>query len=207
MNSDELILASASPRRKRLLAQVGLSFRTDISDIDESQIEGEKAEEYVLRLSQQKARVVQQRYKEGIILAADTAVVLGGDILGKPESQSHGIEMLHRLSGNTHLVLTGVTVLNRCRKKSFLTSSRVIFREISMSEIVWYWETGEPEDKAGAYGLQGKGAAFVSGIHGSFTNVFGLPLAETLSLLREFNVNAMQHGAQEIPSEQDNKHD
>ena len=76
-----------------------------------------------------------------------------------------------------------------------------------MSEIVWYWETGEPEDKAGAYGLQGKGAAFVSSIHGSFTNVFGLPLAETLSLLREFNVNAMQHGAQEIPSEQDNKHD
>lgn len=205
MNSDELILASASPRRKRLLAQVGLSFRTDISDIDESQIEGEKAEEYVLRLSQQKARVVQQRYKEGIILAADTTVVLGGDILGKPESQNHGIEMLRRLSGNTHLVLTGVTVLNRCRKKSFLTSSRVIFREISMSEIVWYWETGEPEDKAGAYGLQGKGAAFVSAIHGSFTNVFGLPLAETLSLLREFNVNAMQLGAQEIPSEQDNK--
>ena len=206
MNSDELILASASPRRKRLLAQVGLSFRTDISDIDESQIEGEKAEEYVLRLSQQKARVVQQRYKEGIILAADTAVVLGGDILGKPESQNHGIEMLRRLSGNMHLVLTGVTVLNRCRKKSFLTSSRVIFREISMSEIVWYWETGEPEDKAGAYGLQGKGAAFVSSIHGSFTNVFGLPLAETLSLLREFNVNVMQHGAQEIRSEQDNKH-
>ncbi len=205
MNSDELILASASPRRKRLLAQVGLSFRTDISDIDESQIEGEKAEEYVLRLSQQKARVVQQRYKEGIILAADTTVVLGGDILGKPESRNHGIEMLRRLSGNTHLVLTGVTVLNRCRKKSFLTSSRVIFREISMSEIVWYWETGEPEDKAGAYGLQGKGAAFVSAIHGSFTNVFGLPLAETLSLLREFNVNAMQLGVQEIPSEQDNK--
>ena len=206
MNSDELILASASPRRKRLLAQVGLSFRTDISDIDESQIEGEEAEEYVLRLSQQKARVVQQRYKEGIILAADTTVVLGGDILGKPESQSHGIEMLRRLSGNMHLVLTGVTVLNRCRKKSFLTSSRVIFREISMSEIVWYWKTGEPEDKAGAYGLQGKGAAFVSAIHGSFTNVFGLPLAETLSLLREFNVNAMQHDAQEIRFEQDNKH-
>ena len=206
MNSDELILASASPRRKKLLAQVGLNFKTDRADIDESKIAEENAQEYVLRLSQEKAGVVGQKYKHGIILAADTTVVLGGDVLGKPESETHGVEMLRRLSGNAHQVVTGVTVLNRSRQESFLTSSIVIFREISVSEITWYWKTGEPLDKAGAYGLQGKGAAFVSAIHGSFTNVIGLPLAETLSLLQGFDVNAMQVRANETPPVQGNEH-
>ena len=193
MNSIELILASKSPRRKQLLKQVGLSFSVDSADIDEAHIDGEKAEDYVLRLSQEKTRVVAQRAKGGVVLAADTIVVFGGAIFGKPESRAHCIEMLRRLSASTHEVMTGVTVTNNSRRESFLTTTRVIFREISMSEIMWYWETGEPEDKAGAYGLQGRGAAFVSAIHGSFSNVIGLPLAETLLLLREFDVNAMQN--------------
>ena len=206
MNYGELVLASASSRRKHLLAQVGLVFKIDRADIDESQTDGENAEDYVLRLSEEKARVVAQRHQDGVVLAADTTVVLGGDILGKPESQAHGVEMLRRLSAKTHQVLTGVSVLNRCRQESFLTSSRVVFREISMSEIMWYWNTGEPEDKAGAYGLQGKGAAFISAIDGSFTNVIGLPLAETLFLLKEFGVNAMQVNAHELPDTQGREH-
>ena len=198
MNVGGLTLASASLRRKQMLAEVGLVFKIDSADIDESLTDGEKAEDYVLRLSEEKARVVARRHQDGVILAADTTVVLGGDILGKPESEEHGVEMLRRLSANTHKVLTGVSVLNRYRHESFLTSSRVVFKEISLPEIMWYWNTGEPEDKAGAYGLQGKGAAFVTAIYGSFTNVIGLPLVETLSLLEDFGVNAMQVNAHEV---------
>ena len=198
MNVGELTLASASLRRKQLLAEVGLVFKIDRADIDESPINGEKAEDYVLRLSEEKARLVVPRHQDGVILAADTTVVLGGDILGKPESEEHGVEMLRRLSANTHKVLTGVCVINRYRQESFLTSSRVVFKEISLPEILWYWNTGEPEDKAGAYGLQGKGAAFVTAIYGSFTNVIGLPLVETLSLLEDFGVNAMRVDAHEV---------
>ncbi len=206
MNGHELILASGSPRRKELLTQVGLSFSIDKADIDEAQTDGEKAEEYVLRLSEEKARVVAERHKDRVILAADTTVVLDGDILGKPESQAHGVEMLQRLSANTHEVLTGIAVINRSRQESFISSSRVIFREISMDEITWYWNTGEPEDKAGAYGLQGRGAAFVTAIDGSFTNVIGLPLAETLFLLRGFGVRAMQVRENELANAQGIKH-
>ena len=198
MNVGGLTLASASLRRKQMLAEVGLVFKIDSADIDESLTDGEKAEDYVLRLSEEKARVVARRHQDGVILAADTTVVLGGDILGKPESEEHGVEMLRRLSANTHKVLTGVSVLNRYRHESFLTSSRVVFKEISLPEIMWYWNTGELEDKAGAYGLQGKGAAFVTAIYGSFTNVIGLPLVETLSLLEDFGVNAMQVNTHEV---------
>ena len=205
MNGHELILASGSPRRKELLTQVGLSFSIDKADIDEAQTDGEKAGEYVLRLSEEKARVVAERHKGGVILAADTTVVLDGDILGKPESQAHGVEMLQRLSANTHEVLTGIAVINRSRQESFISSSRVIFREISMDEITWYWKTGEPEDKAGAYGLQGRGSAFVTAIDGSFTNVIGLPLAETLLLLRGFGISAMQVSENELANVQGSK--
>ena len=192
MNGDELILASSSPRRRDLLGQVGLSFRIDRADIDESHINGEKAGDYVSRLSSEKARVVAKRHPDAVILAADTVVVLDGDIIGKPKSQSDGLDILLRLSGNIHEVLTGVAVIQSSREETFLTSSRVVFREISISEIMWYLNTGEPEDKAGAYGVQGKGAAFVSAVYGSVTNVIGLPLAETLCLLKKFGIRAMQ---------------
>ena len=192
MSTRDLILASSSPRRRELLGQIGVKFRIEKPDIDEVRAEGETGATYVCRLAEEKASVVAQRQESSVVLAADTTVVLDGDILEKPLSDRHGIEMLRRLSGNMHEVLTGVALIDGQKRKSFVCSSRVFFRELSDEEIVWYWNTGEPLDKAGGYGLQGIGAAFVTAIEGSYTNVIGLPLAETVLLLRDFGINLMQ---------------
>ena len=161
------VLASASPRRRELLSGIGLAFDIDKPDIEESPFRGETASDYVRRLAGEKARTVLQRQSNRLILAADTTVVIDGDILEKPNSKDEGVEMLQRLSGTRHQVMTGVSIINDDRESSFVSSSYVIFRVLAEDEILWYWNTGEPRDKAGGYGLQGAGGAFIEAINGS----------------------------------------
>ncbi len=187
-----LILASGSPRRKLLLEQLGISFEIDPPDVDESVVTGEAPEAYVTRLSALKAQTVAANQdSEAVILAADTTVVLQGNILGKPESKEHGLQMLKELSGTRHDVLTGVSIFSVSRIETFWVRTEVAFRHLGEKEIAWYWETGEPQDKAGAYGLQGAGAAFVETLKGSYSNVIGLPLSETVSILRDFSIECL----------------
>ena len=126
--------------------------------------------------------------RESVVLAADTTVVCSGEILGKPGSETDYERMLDLLSGSTHTVLTGVSILKGGSAKTFVSATEVTFRELTASEISWYWQTGEPQDKAGGYGLQGTGSVFVASISGSHTNVIGLPLAETVIALRDAGV-------------------
>ena len=189
----KLILASGSPRRKLLLDQLAILFEIEPPDVDESLVAGETPEVYVTRLSETKAQVVAGKYdSETVILAADTTVVLYGNILGKPESKEHGLQMLNELSGTRHDVLTGVSICNGSRTETFCVKTEVTFRHLEEKEIAWYWETGEPHDKAGSYGLQGAGAAFVETLTGSYSNVIGLPLSETVLMLRDFSIECLQ---------------
>ncbi|MBO6554879.1 MAG: septum formation inhibitor Maf [Pseudomonadales bacterium] len=194
--STTLILASGSPRRRQLLTQLGISFDVMVSDIDETPQPGESPRAYVERLSLEKASSVADRLDvdDSVILAADTTVVLEGNILGKPESKEHGIEMLMGLSGTTHRVLTGVCVTStqQATAGTLSVETQVRFKELTLKEAEWYWDTGEPKDKAGGYGLQGIGAAFVVTLDGSYSNVIGLPLSETVDLLRAAGVRCLE---------------
>lgn len=185
--STSLVLASASPRRRDLLSQLGLRFTVAAADIDETPLPEEAADVYVLRLAREKARTVAERFPGTWVLAADTTVALGTELLGKPSSPAEAREMLTRLSGRTHAVYTGVALAGRAQE-SMVVRTGVTFRTLSAGEIAWYANTGEPLDKAGAYGMQGKGSFLVSGIEGSPTNVIGLPLGETLELLMRAGV-------------------
>lgn len=187
-----LILASGSPRRKLLLEQLAIIFEIQPPDVDESVVTGEAPEVYVTRLSKKKSQSVAEKHDSGaVILAADTTVVLHGNILGKPESKEHGLQMLNELSGTRHEVLTGVSICCGSRSETFCVSTEVTFRHLGEKEIAWYWETGEPHDKAGSYGLQGAGAAFVKTLTGSYSNVIGLPLSETVLMLRDFSIECL----------------
>jgi len=187
-----LILASGSPRRKLLLEQLAIIFEIDPPNVDESLVTGEAPEAYVTRLAEKKSRAIAGKYGgEAVILAADTTVVLLGNILGKPESKEHGLQMLNELSGTRHDVLTGVSICNSSRTETFCVRTEVTFRHLGEKEIAWYWETGEPYDKAGSYGLQGAGAAFVETLAGSYSNVIGLPLSETVMMLRDFSIECL----------------
>ena len=187
-----LILASGSPRRKLLLEQLAIIFEIQPPDVDESVVTGEAPEVYVTRLSKKKAQSVAEKHDSGaVILAADTTVVLHGNIMGKPESKEHGLQMLNELSGTRHDVLTGVSICNGVRAETFFVKTEVTFRQLGEEEISWYWETGEPFDKAGSYGLQGAGAAFVETLTGSYSNVIGLPLSETVMMLRDFSIECL----------------
>ncbi|CAM3375185.1 septum formation inhibitor Maf [Corallococcus sp. ZKHCc1 1396] len=179
-----LVLASASPRRKDLLAQLGLRFTVTAADIDETPTAGEIARNYVKRLAEEKARTVAGRHPDAWVLAADTTVALGSELLGKPRDAAEARDMLGRLSGHTHEVFTGIAVAGRARA-SQVVRTQVTFRALSPEEIAWYADTGEPLDKAGAYAIQGKGGFLVASVDGSPTNVIGLPLGETLALLQE----------------------
>jgi septum formation protein len=181
------VLASASPRRKQLLGDVGLSFDVIAPDIDEAVRTGEAADAYVLRLAQEKAAQVAVRAAGRAVLAADTTVVLAGEILGKPADAAEAKAMLRRLSGRTHVVFTGVAVDGPVRSSTVVRTG-VTFRTLSPEEISWYVGTGEPMDKAGGYAVQGKAANFVTALEGSPTNVIGLPMAEALSLLERAGV-------------------
>jgi septum formation protein len=178
-----LILASASPRRRDLLGQLGLRFEVSAADIDETPHPGEAAEAYVLRLAREKARTVAARNPGAWVLAADTTVVLGSELLGKPRDAAEAVEMLGRLSGKTHEVMTGVALAGPSGGDSTVVRSRVTFRPLGAAEIAWYAGTGEPLDKAGSYAIQGKGGFLVASAEGSPTNIIGLPLGETLELL------------------------
>lgn len=188
--SAPLVLASGSPRRRELLAGAGIAFEVIPAGIEEHARSGETPEALVVRLAHEKALAVARRLAPGprrLVLGADTLVVLDGEILGKPRDAAEAEVMLTRLAGRTHRVLTGVALarsdgpeLRACR-----VASEVRMRPASSGEIRRYVATGEPLDKAGAYALQGRGRAFVVGVEGSTSNVIGLPVDETLALLRE----------------------
>jgi septum formation protein len=177
-----LVLASASPRRREMLGSLGLTIRLAPSHIDESLLPGEKAEAAAQRLAAAKAAAVSTGPYD-TVLAADTLVVLGEEIMGKPQDAAEAAAMLRRLSGAQHEVITGYCLRNESWHKEGMGRSLVTFRELSEAEIAAYVATGEPLDKAGAYAVQGLGGALVKEVSGSYTNVVGLPLAAVIELL------------------------
>ena len=193
---NRLLLGSGSPRRSELLLQLGLDFDVVRPEIDESKRITESAYEYVSRMSSEKFRACVDHARvepNSVILCADTIVVIDDKVLGKPESKYAGCEMLKQLSGRSHQVITSVTVGlgEQNRNKSLSVATKVAFRRLTSDECESYWNTGEPVDKAGGYGIQGIGAIFVENITGSYSNVVGLPLAESASLLREFGISIL----------------
>lgn len=182
-----LYLASSSPRRQELLRQLGIDFEVVVPDIDEARQVGEPPHEYVRRLAQAKAAAVRRglpRTLPAPVLGADTAVVLAGEILGKPRDRTDGIAMLQRLAGRTHEVLTGLCLIHEHGVESGLAVTQVRFGALTEPECARYWDSGEPADKAGGYGIQGRAAAFVAEIRGSYSGVVGLPLFELAQLLK-----------------------
>lgn len=188
------VLASSSPRRRELLASIGLQFDVIPSSVPEELQRGEAAEEYVIRLSRQKAAVVADANRDRWIIAADTIVVLGDQILEKPHDAAEAKRMLGAIAGQTHVVYTGVTV--KCLQNNYadthVAASEVRMLPLNAKEIDWYVATGEPLDKAGAYAAQGVGALFIESIHGSYTNVVGLPLALLFQMLRRAGLDPLQ---------------
>lgn len=185
-----LILASSSPRRRELLEQIGLSFQIQPVDIDETPHEGEAADLYVLRMAREKALTCQRSRQsdKALVLGADTSVVLEGRIMGKPEDRQQARVMLEQLSGRRHEVLSGVAVAGGDAVRERVVSTEVTFRRLCGAEIDAYLETEEPWDKAGAYGIQGRGGIFVERIEGSYSSVVGLPLEATADLLAQSGV-------------------
>ena len=181
-------LASVSPRRRELLAQIGVPHIVVGADIDETAQIGEAPRDYVLRMARQKALTVRERGESLPVLAADTTVVLDDVIYGKPRDREDGLAMLGRLSGRTHAVLTAVALADARGVAVQLSVSTVRFRDLSSQECAEYWETGEPHDKAGGYAVQGAAAVFIESLSGSYSGVMGLPLFETAGLLRAAGV-------------------
>jgi septum formation protein len=186
----KLHLASTSPRRREILASLGLDFDVVSVDVDETPKVNEMPAEMVLRLSIAKAQAAEID-TAGVALGSDTAVVVDGKALGKPRNREHGLAMLDLLSGRAHRVLTGVAVSYPHGTITALSETRVYFREISRDEARAYWQSGEPQDKAGAYAIQGLGGAFVERIEGSYTGVVGLPVFETIDLLRDAGIDVL----------------
>jgi len=185
-----LILASGSPRRRRFLENLGLEFTVEAADVDESHRSGELPGEFVCRLAEAKAAAVAAENPEDWVIGADTVVVLAGEILGKPDNPGQALAMLKRLQGHTHEVWTGVSVLRRrtLSTRIFAVRTEVTFAEASDSVLAAYVATGEPLDKAGAYGIQDLGVFLVGSLNGSYSNVVGLPLPELLGQLLELGV-------------------
>jgi len=185
-----IILASNSPRRKELLTQIGLSFTVAPADVDESVLPGESPEAYAVRVALDKARIAAGRAGEGIVIAADTIVVIGDSVLGKPVDSRDAAGMLALLAGKQHRVVTALAVMDAATGKSNTRFSvtKVWFRDLTAREIAAYVATGEPFDKAGSYGIQERGALLVERIEGCYSNVVGLPLSLLGEMLREFGV-------------------
>lgn len=189
----DLYLASGSPRRQELLTQLGVSFERIVPGVEEQRHEQESAQQYVVRLAREKAQAgVAQAARDLPVLGADTIVILNGEVLEKPQDTLHAAKMLHQLSGQTHQVMTAVALADRQQTLDCLVVTEVTFRVLSDSEIATYIASGEPMDKAGAYGIQGLGGCFVRRINGSYHAVVGLPLVETWELL--VNFNALREG-------------
>jgi len=175
-----LHLASTSPRRREILETLGIEFDVILVETDESPLEGEKPDEMVLRLATAKTDAATHG---DFILAADTVVVLDDRVLGKPRDADDAVEMLLALSGRSHAVMTGVALRTPAGITAVLSTTDVQFRQIGRDEATRYWQSGEPADKAGAYGIQGLGGMFVKNIEGSYSGVMGLPVFETVELL------------------------
>jgi septum formation protein len=201
--SGRFILASASPRRIELLNLLGLRFEIMPSNVDEKFIKGETPRDHVLRLSEEKARMSSALHPEAWVMGADTIVIINGNVLGKPRTPDEAREMLGKLSGQIHTVFTGFTVT---RKSADIlirdaVESSVLFREIPEDEMAWYIKTQEPYDKAGGYAVQGMGAFFIKEIHGSYTNVMGLPLCEVVDVLKRIGAIDFTGGSDGINGE------
>ena len=187
-----IILASASPRRAELLRQLQLEFQVAPMDINEAIHKNETAIEYVQRIAREKALAAAQQYSaQDVIVAADTTVCLDDKVYGKPKDRADGLQMLAALSGRSHIVRSAVVVSYGNELREALSETEVIFRDISAAEAEQYWRSGEPQDKAGGYAIQGLGATFIEAIRGSYTGVVGLPLFELTQLLRETGVSIL----------------
>ena len=198
MSADFVYLASASPRRRELLQQIGVSYRLVGTELDETPRQSEAPAAYVSRLAAAKADagwLCSRDCRDAPVLAADTAVVLDGAILGKPRDKGDAERMLLRLSGREHQVLTAVAVRSAAGIEIKVSRSLVTFRIIDAAEASAYWDTGEPRDKAGAYAIQGYAAIFIADLKGSYSGVMGLPLFETAQLLRSAGVDCGLCGA------------
>lgn len=188
----KFILASASPRRKELLTSIGVDFEVIPSHVPEVHEAGEAPEEYVARLSRDKAQAISTAHPSRWVIAADTTVLLGDQLLEKPVDAADAARMLATIQGQTHVVYTGVTLQNGEYRDTRVAESEVRMLPLSASDVEWYVRTGEPLDKAGAYAVQGIGAMFIDSIHGSYTNVVGLPLATLFLMLRRAGVDPLQ---------------
>ena len=196
-----LVLASQSPRRRELLASLGVEFQTHSVDIDESVRIGEAADHYVSRLAVEKARAGLAHCTEAQwVLGSDTTVAIDGQILVKPESEADYQAMMHTLSGRTHQVYTAVALVSQQAEYETRVCTEVTFADLADEHIQQYWQTGEPADKAGGYGIQGLGAIFVKEIRGSYTNVVGLPLHETAQLLGQAGLPIWQGRLRLVPT-------
>ncbi len=189
----KIILASASPRRKELLEQIGLQFEVDPSDCAEEMQPSLQPHEQAIQLSVQKASEVAVRHSDAIIIAADTFIVFGDEIMGKAHTDKQAKEMLTALNGNSHSVITGFTVLDTEHKKQVSNSieTKVHFKKLTSKELDSYVTSKEPLGKAGAYAIQGLGAVMVKGIEGDFSNVVGLPLTAVAETLKEFGIHTL----------------
>lgn len=188
MTEPKLHLASTSPRRREILQSLGVDFDVVMVDTDEEPIQGEAPEELVLRLAIAKAEAATDAE---YVLGSDTVVVLDDRILGKPIDADDAVDMLLALSGRSHSVLTGVALVTPGGTRSVISATEVRFREIGRDEAIRYWQSGEPADKAGAYGIQGIGGMFVEAINGSYSGVMGLPVFETVELLRSAGIEVL----------------
>jgi len=196
MSKLPLILASGSPRRRDLLNGLGLHFVVVPADIDETRADGETAEHLVTRLAAEKARAVPAGAGQ-VVIGADTVVVVGNDVLGKPAGEADALAMLARLSGRRHRVLSGVAVRRDGATRTAMSCTAVGFREIRPDEARRYWQSGEPAGKAGSYAVQGLGGTFVETLEGSYTGVVGLPVFELAMLLREAGIDVLAEATPE----------
>ncbi len=191
----QLVLASASPRRRELLAQIGIDFKVQAADIDERVGPQEPAEAYVTRMAAEKGAVVAATLPSNTpVLSADTIVVVGQQILGKPRDYDHALDMLTQLSGTNHAVVTAVNLRTGGAEAHCLVTTRVRFCELTSAMLEAYLDTDEPWDKAGGYGIQGIAGAFVVSLEGSYSNVVGLPLAETWQMLARVGIRGVLSG-------------
>lgn len=196
-DSFDIFLASASPRRRELLEQIGVRQRLLAAEVDETPHPDEAPELYVVRLALAKARAGRRLLGSDVaqpVLGADTAVVVDGAIIGKPRDEAEFMASMARLCGRCHQVMTGVALVDAEREESRLSVSRVCFRELSAAERTAYWRSGEPADKAGGYAIQGRGAGFIERLEGSYSGVMGLPLFETAELLQRFGIPLLEKG-------------
>jgi septum formation protein len=185
----KVILASASSRRHELLSQLISKFDIQTADIDETPLANEFPEALVNRLALSKAQAIWSKNPDAIVIGADTIVSFENEIFGKPTSQNDSMAILKKLSGQCHVVMTGVTIISASKQISAVVKTDVEFTSLSTQQIKDYWQSGEPQDKAGSYAIQGIGGKFVKRINGSYSNVVGLPLVETNTMLAEMGIH------------------